>query len=99
MTLSEATWKRLIRFRGEDGTENYGEPQIDNAGNLLWKVEEGLQAEILEGNSPFEVKSTGKVAKVKEILQLLQPKDVPTVRCIGLNYKAHSKYDSRLSCN
>lgn len=89
MGIPGASWKRLIRFRGEDGAEHYGEPQLENAQNLMSKLETGLEAEILEGISPFEVKSTGKIVKVKEILHLLKPKDVPTVRCIGLNYKTH----------
>ncbi|EUC42263.1 hypothetical protein COCMIDRAFT_8122 [Bipolaris oryzae ATCC 44560] len=89
MGIPGASWKRLIRFRGEDGAEYYGEPQLENTHNLMSKLEAGLEAEILEGTSPFEVKSTGKFVKVKEILHLLQPKDVPTVRCIGLNYKTH----------
>ncbi|EMD88340.1 hypothetical protein COCC4DRAFT_149898 [Bipolaris maydis ATCC 48331] len=89
MGIPGASWKRLIRFRGEDGAEHYGEPQLENAQDLMSKLETGLEAEILEGTSPFEVKSTGKIVKIKEILHLLQPKDVPTVRCIGLNYKTH----------
>lgn len=92
MTLAAASWNRLIRFRGEDGVEHYGEPQISNAKELFEKVKTGLEAEILDGGSLFEVKRTGNIVKVKEILHLLQAKDVPTVRCIGLNYKTHSKY-------
>lgn len=99
MGIPGASWKRLIRFRGEDGAENYGEPQLENAQDLMSKLETGLEAEILEGTCPFEVKSTGKIVKVKEILHLLQPKDVPTVRCIGLNYKTHSKYNFKLIYN
>ncbi|KAH8707132.1 hypothetical protein GQ44DRAFT_691629 [Phaeosphaeriaceae sp. PMI808] len=83
-----AAWKRIIRFRDEDGVEHYGEPRIDDAADLD-KQGNGLQAEILEGDNPFEVKSTGRVVNVKEIVHLLQAKDVPTVRCIGLNYKSH----------
>lgn len=97
MTISGSSWKRLIRFRGEDGVDHYGEPQIGDAEDLSTKVEKGLEAEILEGRDLIELKSTGRIIKVKEILHLLEPKDVPTVRCIGLNYKAHSKYCSCLS--
>ncbi|ORY04276.1 hypothetical protein BCR34DRAFT_634215 [Clohesyomyces aquaticus] len=84
-----AQWKRLIRFRTEDGSEHFGEPQISDSEDVLAMLEMGLDAEILEGDNPFEVKSSGKVVKVKDILHLLQPNDVPTIGCFGLNYKAH----------
>ncbi|PVI02986.1 hypothetical protein DM02DRAFT_699298 [Periconia macrospinosa] len=86
----QPTWKRLIRFRGEDGLEVYGEPQIDKAEELLIRLEDKtLLAEVYRGNSIFEVERTGKIAKVTELLHLLESKDVPTIRCIGLNYRAH----------
>lgn len=91
-----APWKRLIRFRGEDGAEHYGEPQIDSPADLDPTKNGGLKAEILEGQNAFELKTTGKVVAVKEILHILDAKDVPTIRCIGLNYKAHSKYNDHI---
>lgn len=80
-------WDRLIRFRGADGNIHFGEPQIRDAAEL---TATGLQAKIFSGRSIFSLTKTDDIVDVKEILHLLEPKDVPTVRCIGLNFKAHS---------
>jgi len=82
-------WDRLIRFRAADGSEHYGEPQIDGTEDVVEKIKSGLQAEVLEGENPFELTKTGRNVQVKEVLNLLRPSDVPTIRCIGLNYKGH----------
>ena len=88
-----ASWSRLIRFLGEDGTDHYGEPVISDAKDLAPKAEKGeLEAEELVGSNPFELKSSGKKLKVKEILPVLEQKDVPTIRCIGLNFIKHSRF-------
>jgi hypothetical protein len=90
--IMTAPWKRLIRFRDDNDFEHYGEPRIDDSEDLLAKLNNDLEAEVLEGDNLFEVKSTGRIVPVKEIVNLLQGKDVPTVRCIGLNYKTHSRH-------
>jgi hypothetical protein len=93
---------RIIHFLDYQHNQFYGEPEIENADDLLKNLQNRiLFATVLEGTGPFELVSQPdsqrgdrKRVKVAEILPLLAPKDVPLVRCIGLNYIKHSKSES-----
>lgn len=86
-------FSRLIRFRGEDGKVYFGEPEINDADELLKKLEsKSLYTSVFTGSSPFDLcSSSTERKKVEEILPILLPSNVPIVRCIGLNYIKHSK--------
>lgn len=53
-----------------------------------------LQARVIQGEDLYDTsgttKVTDKVVTVKKLLGQLAPKDVPILRCIGLNYRKHS---------
>lgn len=90
-------WKYLIRFRAIDGRILYGEPILP-AGqtvDLGFTTEaDKLQARVIIGDDIYDV--TGKtlvtddVVTVKQILSPLAQRDVPILRCVGLNYAKHS---------
>jgi hypothetical protein len=85
-------WMRLIRFIGTDDQIHYGEPILSSDQADVAKVD-GLQAKIITGN-PFS-ESCVVTEHVSEVTQLLGPltrHDVPTTRCIGLNYAKHSTF-------
>jgi hypothetical protein len=87
------SWARYIRFRDEEGIERQGEPEIDLADDLLQLLEkDSLFAYELIGENPFQAKKSGNSFRVKELLSPLDPEDVPIVRCVGLNYAAHSTF-------
>lgn len=85
------TWTRLIRFADDSGNETFGEPLIDSdthldqllASNALYAVE-------YKGQSPVSALTKGTKVHVKTLLNILNPSDVPIIRCIGLNYIKHS---------
>jgi hypothetical protein len=88
------SWNRLVRYVSSlDGGVKYGEP-ILSGGNV--DIDElaasgKLRVKVLEGSTLFNVHQNGKEDGVHKLLGPLTPKDVPIVRCIGLNYKTHSK--------
>lgn len=88
-------YSRLIRFRAEDSKTYFGEPEIDNADDLLIRLhEKQLFATVLVGTDPFDISAKLKPEgrkRVEELLPILSPSDVPIVRCIGLNYIKHSE--------
>jgi hypothetical protein len=67
-------------------TQNTASPDIDELA-----ASGKLRVKVLEGATPVEAKHTGDEDEVKKLLGPLTPKDVAIVRCIGLNYKTHSK--------
>ena len=86
------TWTRLVRF--ESGGEIFlGEPDISKAGELHVKLEGGgLYADVYEGDSFHSLsQQPTQRKKVDQILAFLEPKDVPIIKCVGLNYVKHSK--------
>ncbi|OQO10056.1 hypothetical protein B0A48_04412 [Cryoendolithus antarcticus] len=85
------SWKRLIRYVSKDGSIKYGEPIVSgDKPDIDALAQSGkLKVKVLEGPSPFEAKETGEEDEVKTLLGPLTAKDVPIVRCIGLNYKTH----------
>lgn len=89
-----SSWDRLIRFEDASGTEQFGEPII-NASETLALDELAasgkLEAKRLSGSDIFSLSSSDDVVKVKKVLSLLSPAQVPIVKCVGLNYMKHSK--------
>lgn len=89
-----APWERLIRFEDQAGTEQIGEPIIrgDDVSSLDELVAGGkLEAKCMIGSNIFALSASTNVAKVKNILALLSPSQVPLVKCVGLNYMEHSQ--------
>lgn len=83
-------WDRLIRFIGADGQVHYGEPILASDQADVAKVR-GLKAKLING-SPFseDCVVSDRVLEVIKLLGPLTRHDVPTTRCIGLNYLKHS---------
>ncbi|KAM0708650.1 hypothetical protein Q7P35_005302 [Cladosporium inversicolor] len=85
-------WKRLIRYvSAKDGSIKYGEPIVseDKPDIDALAQKGGLKVKVLEGESFLLAKPTGEEDEVKQLLGPLTPKDVPIVRCVGLNYRTH----------
>ncbi|GKT47720.1 fumarylacetoacetate hydrolase domain-containing protein 2 [Colletotrichum spaethianum] len=90
------SWNRLIRFVDDNDVEHFGEPQVQDETDLstlhdridLWVV-------TYDGANPFSPLVKGERMHVKALKPLLRPKDVPIVRCIGLNYVNHIKEGGR----
>lgn len=93
-------WSRLIRFRSTDGRILRGEPQLPEDGFDLGSLGANsgtpLKARVIVDDDIFD--TTGattlseEVVEVQQILGPLTRTDVPSVRCVGLNFKAHSKF-------
>lgn len=87
-------WNRLIRYvSAKDGSIKYGEPIVsDDKPDIDALAQKGgLKVRVLQGETPILAKPTGEEDEVKTLLGPLEPKDVPIVRCVGLNYRTHSK--------
>lgn len=87
-------WNRLIRFVAADSKVYFGEPIMTDAQVTVDKLFENgtLEAKVITGDvfSPEAVVSD-QVEKVTKILSPLSREQIPIIKCIGLNYKAHSK--------
>lgn len=86
-------WDRLVRYvSAKDGKVRYGEPIVsDSKPDIDQLAQDGkLEVTVLDGPNPLQAKPTGEQDQVKQLLGPLTPKDVPLIRCIGLNYKTHS---------
>lgn len=89
-------WKRLIRFEAADGRVLHGEPilQTPDADVGNFKASDQLQARVLEGHCIYDadqIKFSGETVVVKKLLGPLTAQEVPSIRCVGLNYAKHSK--------
>ena len=82
-------WTRLIRFIGKDGKVYRGEPIVDNETIDIGKSQ-NLTARIITGENIFNCKITDQVVAVKQLLGPLEVDEVTELRCVGLNYAAHS---------
>lgn len=96
MSSRLVAWDRLVRYvpSGDSSTVRYGEPILEDSDATLIAqlADEGkLRVKVLEGAHPLDTKPTGAVEGVKKLLGPLEAADVPIIRCIGLNYKTHSK--------
>merc|ERR1711964_480898 len=93
MSSKLVSWTRLVRYVPveAEGTVQYGEPILSDGKDDISKLAESgqLRVRVCEGNNPFEANPTEQVQTVKTLLGPLETKDVPIIRCIGLNYKTH----------
>ncbi|KAF4838804.1 Fumarylacetoacetate hydrolase domain-containing protein 2 [Colletotrichum tropicale] len=90
------SWNRLVRFVDDNDVEHFGEPEIQNETELTGRLEKNeLWAVVFDGASPVSTLTKGERVHVKALRPLLAPKDVPIVRCIGLNYVKHIKEGGR----
>jgi len=101
MSPNLVAWDRLVRYvpYGAGNTIRYGDPiiedsEIDKIAQLA--VEGKLKVKVLQGANPLGAEPTGEVDTVGKLLGPLEPENVPIIRCIGLNYKTHSKQNSNL---
>lgn len=89
-------WERLIRFIATDGRLLVGEPILPSSDYDLGDVTEAskLQAKVISGEDIYDTtgktKVTDEVVRVKTLLGPLAQGDVPSLRCVGLNYAKHS---------
>ena len=91
-------WSRLVRFLDDEDKIVFGEPEIKTAAKLLEKYEaKALYASQFEENNLFALSPTGRRVRVKRLLEVLTPADVPIVRCIGLNYMKHSMFHKTIT--
>ena len=87
-----SSWNRLIRFVDKNGRETFGEPCVADDKELAAKLDNNdLWAVELQGSSPVGKLTRGEKVAVQSLRPVLQQKDVPIIRCIGLNYMKHSK--------
>lgn len=85
------SWQRLVRFEDEAGRPAWGEPLVESADNVNDLLDKGeLEVKVLTGNGPFDLQLTSQKTRATKLLPLLYPSDVPILKCIGLNYTAHS---------
>ncbi|KAF9886789.1 hypothetical protein FE257_011166 [Aspergillus nanangensis] len=90
------SWSRLIRFIDDEGKETFGDPIVTSTDEIEDLVDAGnLWAIEYKGSTPFSDLKRGVKVHVKCLLDLLRPKDVPIIRCIGLNYIKHIKEGGR----
>jgi len=94
MSSPLTAWKRLVRYvSAQDGNIKYGEPIVPsddkNPDIDALAQQGGLKVKVLAGDNPLLAKLTGEEDEVKQLLGPLTPKDVPIVRCVGLNYRTH----------
>jgi hypothetical protein len=93
----KVAWQRLIRFVATDGRILRGEPILPFPNFDLGDTTEGtgLKARVIEGDDIYDetgaTRVTGEVVTVKTLLGPLASTDVPTIRCVGLNYATHSR--------
>ena len=96
-------WTRLIRFTSTDNRLLYGEPILPSPDFDLGSVTEAtkLQARIITtGNNDIydttgQTRVSDEVVTVKELVGPLGQEDVPSLRCVGLNYAKHIREAGR----
>ncbi|GJC94774.1 5-carboxymethyl-2-hydroxymuconate isomerase [Colletotrichum higginsianum] len=90
------SWDRLIRFVDDNDVEHFGEPQVQDESEFTALLDKNdLWAVVYDGASPVSPLTKGERVHVKALRPLLTPKDVPIIRCIGLNYVKHIKEGGR----
>ncbi|KAL2070822.1 hypothetical protein VTL71DRAFT_13848 [Oculimacula yallundae] len=92
MPAQLVSWDRLVRYRSADDSKiKYGEPILsdpkDDVGKLASKGQ--LKVKVCHGNDALSAVPTDKVETVQTLLGPLEAREVPIIRCIGLNYKTH----------
>lgn len=94
--MSPVVWNRLIRFVDTNDKTYYGEPIVpfDNVTVDQLLADGDLEAKVIIGDPLSEsAVITDQVVKVDKLLAPLAQTDIPIIKCVGLNYKAHSKLD------
>ncbi len=96
---SPLQWQRLVRYKTDEGEIRFGQPKVsaEDADVLRLAKEGNLVVEVLKGESFLTARKSGIEDRVKELLAPLTVRDVPLIRCIGLNYKSHSKLSDCLN--
>ncbi|KIX94869.1 uncharacterized protein Z520_09559 [Fonsecaea multimorphosa CBS 102226] len=90
--ISLTYWDRLVRYvSAKTGQTRYGEPLADLTADIDQLATEGtLKVRPLEGSNWLAARPSDEEEDlVKELLGPLTPRDVPIVRCTGLNYRTH----------
>ncbi|KAI8144075.1 hypothetical protein BJV82DRAFT_537349 [Fennellomyces sp. T-0311] len=84
-------WTRLIRFVAADSKIYFGEPIVAGDATVDKLLEAGsLEAKVITGDVFAEdAVVTDQVVKVQSLLAPLSKDQIPIIKCIGLNYKAH----------
>lgn len=100
--LMSPVWNRLIRFVGADNKTYFGEPIISKAEETVDQLlaNGSLEAKVITGDVlSDEAVVTDQVVKVQTLLAPLAREQIPIIKCVGLNYKAHSKQIRRMLCH
>ncbi|KAK3335391.1 hypothetical protein B0T19DRAFT_406287 [Cercophora scortea] len=80
---------RLVRFLAKDGFTYYGDAILPHGG--IGDIAKAKQARVVVGDIFGRYQVTTKIANIQRLLAPLAPRDVRTVRCLGLNYALHAK--------
>lgn len=102
--MAKVPWTRLIRFQSTDGRILHGDLILPDRTTSISAVEFDIgktseiyivQTRVVEGDDLFDTTGrthvTDEVVTVKRLLGPLTQKDVPILRCVGLNYAKHSE--------
>ncbi|ODQ67070.1 fumarylacetoacetate hydrolase family protein [Nadsonia fulvescens var. elongata DSM 6958] len=86
--MSIKQFTRLIRFIGIDGKIHYGDAILphNSFDARLSKQARLIKGSVLSG----EYTVTDSILDIKKLLSPLSSNEIPTVRCIGLNYLKHA---------
>ncbi|OQU98884.1 hypothetical protein CLAIMM_04596 [Cladophialophora immunda] len=85
-------WDRLVRYvSAKTGQTRYGEPLADLTADIdQLAAERTLKVRPLEGSNWLAARPSDEEEDlVKELLGPFTPRDVPIIRCTGLNYRTH----------
>lgn len=85
---SHTQQQRLIRFLARDGRTYYGDAILPKGVTDIAKT---TRARVITGDIFGQHQVTDQVADVRLLLPPLDPAQVKTVRCLGLNYADHAK--------
>ncbi|CAN6639123.1 hypothetical protein TRVA0_017S01486 [Trichomonascus vanleenenianus] len=85
--MTALTAQRIVRFIADDGQTYYGDAVLP-AG--VTDARRANQARIITGDILGDYKVEETVLPIRKLLSPLPPSKVPTVRCLGLNYKKHA---------
>lgn len=81
------SFKRLIRFIGEDNQEYFGDAILPEGEIDVYKAKE---ATIIIGDVLKDYTLTNYTQKIKKLLSPLSPDQIPSLRCVGMNYTKHA---------
>jgi hypothetical protein len=92
--MIQVPWSRLIRFVSDDGKVHFGDANVPSGtdiGSAEYQKAGKLTAKLLEGDplSPDCRVLHNTILPVVKLLGPLPSSMIPSIRCIGLNYKGH----------